>query len=83
MKTTWFYDNYFNCKVWTYSIEEKKVDVVSCQWWVTLILRLAVYSTLSLAVRLAVALDQTDPLTGWYSRICTVIAHICGYKCTS
>ena len=63
METTWYYDNYFNCKVWTYSIEKKKRKVceVSCQWWVTLILRLAVYSTLSLAVRLAVALDQTDP----------------------
>ena len=64
METTWFYDNYFNCKVWTYSIEkEKKVYEVSRQWWMTLILRLAVYSTLSLAVRLAVtvALDQTDP----------------------
>ena len=60
----------------------KKRSEVSCQWWVTLILRLAVYSTLSLAVRLAVALDQTDPLTGWYSRIGTVIAHIYGYKCT-
>ena len=35
---------------------------VGGQWWVTLILRVAVYSILSLAVRLAVALDQTDPL---------------------
>ena len=41
----------------------KKRSEASCQWWATLILRLAVYSTLSLAVRLAVtvALDQTDP----------------------
>ena len=82
METTWYHDNYFNCKVWSYSIEKKRSEV-SCQWWVTLILRLAIYSTLSLAVRLAVELDQTDPLTGWYSRVCTVIAHIHGYKFTS
>ena len=81
MKWKQLNDNYFNYKVWSYSIEKKRSEV-SCQWWVTLILRLAVYSTLSLAVRLAVALDQTDP-TGWYSRMCTVIAHICGCNCTS
>ena len=49
----------------SYSIEEKRVYEVSCQRWVTLTLRLAVYSTLSLAVKLAVAIDQTDsPLVG-------------------